>query len=101
MATVGEHRMVKLGRRGSSGMDATSRNRGRRRAMRSPNHKVLRCLCVMHGMLHVKGSHISGARRDRNSDDSQGKNARQSHPGTIPLSNGLRAMRLPQQRTSF
>jgi hypothetical protein len=81
-------------------MDATSRNRRRRGVMRTPNHKVLRCLRVMHGMLHIKGSHTRGTDRNRSSDNSQGKNARQSHPGTIPLSNGLRAMR-PYQRTSF
>ena len=52
-------------------------------------------LRVVHGVLHIKSRGAASANTDPNDRDSQGKNARQSHPGKIPLNSGLRAMRLP------
>ena len=57
---------------------------------------------MVHAMvLHVEcfGSMNTGT---KGSDGyTQGKNAGQSHPRQVPLNNGLRAMRLPEQRTLF
>ena len=64
--------------------------------MSMPNNKVfVGDLRVMHAVLHVKRSCVTGADTHANDGNSQGKNARQSHPQQIPLNSGLRAMRLP------
>ncbi len=58
-------------------------------------------LRMMNCVLYVKRSGTADANAHPNDCDSQGKNARQSHPGRISLNSGLRAMRLLEQRTSF
>ena len=61
-----------------------------------PDGKVLaRGSRVMHGVLHVECNGTAGAETRSYNRQPQGKNARQSHPGQIPLNKGLRAMRLP------
>lgn len=56
---------------------------------------LARSLRMMNGVLHVKRDGVTGGHTHSNDGDTQSKNARQSHPGTIPLNTGLRAMRCP------
>ena len=61
-----------------------------------PDGKMLaRGLRVVHAMLYIQCNRATRAETRSDNRQPQGKNARQSHPGQIPLNNGLRAMRLP------
>jgi hypothetical protein len=62
--------------------------------MRSvPDGQMLtRGLRVMHGVLHVERNRATCADARPDNRQSQGKNARKSHPRKVPLKNGLRAM---------
>jgi len=49
-----------------------------------------------HGVvLYIESSSRVDAQTQSGCCQTQGKNARQSHPRQVPLNNGLRAMRLP------
>jgi len=64
--------------------------------MRMPGGKVpARGSRVMHAVLYVESNGTTGSEARSDKRQPQGKNARQSHPGKIPLNSGLRAMRLP------
>jgi len=79
-------------------MNAMSRNRGSgmNGAVSMADGKVfVGNPRVVHRVLYVKRKGAASANTEPNDGNSQGKNARQSHPGKIPLNSGLRAMRLP------